>query len=69
MKFHLEIELNVHVLAEAGGIVIAIGLRVTERLQHRIAANQFAVHLFHLLFMPSGRSNELQNLFGRLRFP
>jgi len=58
MEFHLEIELNIHVFAEARWIIIAIGLRVTKSLQHGIAANQFIVHLFYLFFMAGSSCNK-----------
>lgn len=35
-----EVELNVHVLAEATRVVVAVGLGVAEALQDRIALNQ-----------------------------
>jgi len=63
-KFYLKIKLYVHIFAEAGWVVIAIGFRITKCLQHGIATDQFLVHRFHLFFMSSSRRYELQDFFG-----
>lgn len=43
-RIGLVVELDVHVLAEATGVVVAIRLRIAERLQYRIALNQHVLH-------------------------
>lgn len=43
-RIGLVVELNVHVFAESAGVVVAIRLRIAERLQYRIALDQHVLH-------------------------
>lgn len=62
-----EIELHVHVLAEARRIVVPVRFGIAERLQHRIALQQFVLDAFHAGRVPRRRGNELQDLLRRFR--
>lgn len=39
-----EVEIYVHVLSESRGIIVPVGLRITERLQYRVRLYQNILH-------------------------
>lgn len=39
-RIAFEIEIDVHILSESGGIIVSIRLGITERFQNRVRLNQ-----------------------------
>lgn len=66
---YLEIKLDIHVLAETGRVIIAIGFRVPESFEHRIATDQFIVHFFDLFLVTGSSRDELQDLLRGFGLP
>lgn len=55
---HPESELKLHVLSEAGGVVVSNCLSVTERFQDRVGLQEVPLHAFHCCFLSSVREEK-----------
>lgn len=60
-----KVECNVHVFAEAAGVVIAVGLGVAECLEDRVTLQQFVLDPLHLTSVLGDFCDELENLLRR----
>lgn len=62
------VELYVHVFAEAARVVVPVGFGVTERLQQRIALEEFVFDCLHVAEVVRPGRDVLQDLLGGLGF-
>ena len=63
---HSEIKLDVHVLAEATGIVIFVCPCIAKGLKDRIGLDEFVLDMVHLSRVSTALGHILQHILGRL---